>query len=155
MGDVFVFQEGALGLEDGGIGEMEAIEFEIDIGDAKGIYMRGCGCQYGRRIGLFFWGRGMGGIGMTAMDGVEGVPDVFPVGAKTTIERFDGEIGYHDIRRLDAAFSDDVLIGFRCEVADDENAAVVGGDHFLFQLEPSVLKFLDPGVHETDIFFRL
>ena len=81
----------------------------------------------------------MGGIGVPAVDGEDRVPDVLPVGAEVGIEWFDGEVGDHDIGCFKTTFSENTGIGFRGEVADDEDAAVIGGGHFFVQLEPAVL----------------
>ena len=102
-GDIFVFQEGALGLEDGGVGEMVAIEFEVDIGDAEGIDVRGrsfgmCRAgQQGNGIGFFFWRGRVGGVGVTPVDGIERVPDVLAFGAALAVEGFQYQVGHEDI----------------------------------------------------------
>ena len=140
-------------LEDRGVGEVIAVELEIDVGDTEGIDVGNV--RWWSAVGLFFWRGWVGRVGVASMDGIEGVPYGFPAGADAAVERLDGEVRNHDISRLDTAFADDAGVGFGGEVTDDENPAVVGGGHFFFQLEPAVFELPDFCVHEAEVFFRL
>lgn len=165
--DAFLFKETTALFEDGGVGELVAIEFEIDIGDAEGVdLLRGCfrflrgwfrlyrfcyclsvGIACGGYYPAWFW--------MTAMDGEEAVVGLLVEGTAAVLQWLEIDVGDPDIGGIDAAFAGKVGIGFFGKIADDEDLAVIGGRDILVQLEPAAAQFRDPGVHEADIVVGL